>query len=395
MAKMKAVQPQMAMIKERFADDKVKQQQAMMELYKKEQINPIAGCLPIAIQIPVFFSLYKVLFITIEMRHAPFYGWIHDLSAPDPTNIFTLGGLIPFDPTILPLIGGFLHLGFWPAIMGVTMWVQMKLNPAPPDPTQQMIFNWMPLIFTFMLAKFPAGLVIYWAWNNSLSVAQQSVIMHRHGAKISALGQSQGHVLQAEAESQAAGGVAWRRFRHDAASPALTHSVKPAPARTMSEDMVRGSMPSALFFGTSSFPGTLVLVPLWRSSRSSEAAMAGPSKATAVLIVEDEPLVRFCAVQTVEEAGFAVIEAANADEAIAILESRRDIRVVFTDIHMPGSMDGLKLAHAVRDRWPPIKIIVTSGRDRIGPRDLPDGGRFFAKPYDPGAIKDTLRAWAL
>ena len=184
MAKMKAVQPQMAMIKERYADDRVKQQQAMMELYKKEQINPIAGCLPIAIQIPVFFSLYKVLFITIEMRHAPFYGWIHDLSAQDPTNIFTLGGLIPFDPTIIPMVGSFLHLGFWPAIMGVTMWVQMKLNPAPPDPTQQMIFNWMPLIFTFMLAKFPAGLVIYWAWNNSLSVAQQSVIMHRNGAKI-------------------------------------------------------------------------------------------------------------------------------------------------------------------------------------------------------------------
>ena len=184
MAKMKAVQPQMAMIKERYADDKMKQQQAMMELYKKEQINPIAGCLPIAIQIPVFFSLYKVLFITIEMRHAPFYGWIHDLSAPDPTNIFTLGGLIPFDPSIIPVLGGFLHLGFWPAIMGVTMWVQMKLNPAPPDPTQQMIFSWMPLIFTFMLANFPAGLVIYWAWNNSLSVLQQSVIMHKHGAKI-------------------------------------------------------------------------------------------------------------------------------------------------------------------------------------------------------------------
>jgi YidC/Oxa1 family membrane protein insertase len=184
MAKMKAVQPEMAMIKERYADDRMKQQRAMMELYKKEQINPIAGCLPIAIQIPVFFSLYKVLFITIEMRHAPFYGWIHDLSAADPTNIFNLFGLIPFDPTTLPLLGGFLHLGAWPAIMGVTMWVQMKLNPAPPDPTQQVIFNWMPLIFTFMLAKFPAGLVIYWAWNNTLSVFQQSAIMHRHGAKI-------------------------------------------------------------------------------------------------------------------------------------------------------------------------------------------------------------------
>jgi len=181
MAKMKAVQPQMAMIKERYADDRTKQQQAMMELYKKEQINPIAGCLPIAIQIPVFFSLYKVLFITIEMRHAPFYGWIHDLSAADPTNIFNLFGLIPFDPA---LYSSYLHLGVWPAIMGVTMWVQMKLNPAPPDPTQQIIFNWMPLIFTFMLAGFPAGLVIYWAWNNTLSVIQQSVIMHRNGAKI-------------------------------------------------------------------------------------------------------------------------------------------------------------------------------------------------------------------
>jgi len=184
MAKMKAVQPELTMIRERYADDKVKQQQAMMELYKKEKINPVAGCLPIAIQIPVFFSLYKVLFITIEMRHAPFYGWIHDLSAPDPTNIFNLFGIIPFDPTLIPMFGSFLHLGAWVVIMGITMWVQMKLNPAPPDPTQQMIFNWMPIIFTFMLAAFPAGLVIYWAWNNTLSVLQQSAIMHRNGAKI-------------------------------------------------------------------------------------------------------------------------------------------------------------------------------------------------------------------
>jgi YidC/Oxa1 family membrane protein insertase len=184
MAKMKAVQPQMAVIRERFPDDKVKQQQEMMELYKKEKINPIAGCLPIAIQIPVFFSLYKVLFITIEMRHAPFYGWIHDLSAPDPTNVFTLFGLIHWDPTTVPLVGHFLVLGVWPLIMGVTMWVQMKLNPTPPDPTQKMIFDWMPIIFTFMLSSFSAGLVIYWAWNNSLSVLQQSVIMHKNGAKI-------------------------------------------------------------------------------------------------------------------------------------------------------------------------------------------------------------------
>ena len=184
MAKMKAVQPQMAALRARYPDDKAKQQQELMALYKKEKINPLAGCLPIAIQIPVFFSLYKVLFVTIEMRHAPFFGWIHDLSSPDPTNVFNLFGLVPFDPTTLPVVGSFLHLGAWAIIMGITMWAQMKLNPAPPDPTQAMIFNWMPLIFTFMLASFPAGLVIYWAWNNSLSVAQQSIIMRKHGAKI-------------------------------------------------------------------------------------------------------------------------------------------------------------------------------------------------------------------
>jgi YidC/Oxa1 family membrane protein insertase len=184
MAKMKAVQPQMKALRERFPDDKVKQQQELMALYKKEKINPIAGCLPIAIQIPVFYALYKVLYVTIEMRHAPFFGWIHDLSAPDPTNVFTLFGLLQYDPTALPMIGHFLHLGIWPLIMGVTMWFQMKLNPTPPDATQAMIFNWMPVIFTFMLGSFPAGLVIYWAWNNSLSVTQQSIIMRRHGAKI-------------------------------------------------------------------------------------------------------------------------------------------------------------------------------------------------------------------
>jgi YidC/Oxa1 family membrane protein insertase len=184
MAKMKAMQPQMATIREHWPDDKVKQQQEIMALYKREKINPIAGCLPMVIQIPVFFSLYKVLYITIEMRHAPFFGWIHDLSAPDPTNVFTLFGLLPFDPTMVPVIGSFLHLGAWPLIMGVTMWVQMKLNPTPPDPTQKMIFDWMPIIFTFMLANFSAGLVIYWAWNNTLSVIQQSVIMKRNGAKI-------------------------------------------------------------------------------------------------------------------------------------------------------------------------------------------------------------------
>jgi YidC/Oxa1 family membrane protein insertase len=184
MAKMKTIQPQMAALRERFPDDKVKQQQEMMELYKREKINPVAGCLPILIQVPVFFALYKVLFITIEMRHAPFFGWIKDLSAPDPTTVFNLFGLIPFDPSQVPVLGTYLMLGFWPLIMGVTMWFQMKLNPAPPDPTQKMIFDWMPVIFTFMLSSFSAGLVIYWAWNNTLSVIQQSVIMKKNGAKI-------------------------------------------------------------------------------------------------------------------------------------------------------------------------------------------------------------------
>ncbi len=184
MAKMKSVQPQLAALKERYPDDKMKQQQEMMEIYKKEKINPIAGCLPVALQIPVFFSLYKVLFVTIEMRHAPFFGWIKDLSAPDPTNLFNLFGLLHFDPTQLPLFGHYLALGVWPIIMGITMWFQMKLNPTPPDPTQKMIFDWMPLIFTFMLAGFPAGLVIYWAWNNLLSVLQQSFIMKRNGVKV-------------------------------------------------------------------------------------------------------------------------------------------------------------------------------------------------------------------
>jgi YidC/Oxa1 family membrane protein insertase len=184
MAKMKSVQPQLAALKERYPDDRQKQQQEMMEIYKKEKINPIAGCLPVALQIPVFFSLYKVLFVTIEMRHAPFYGWIKDLSAPDPTNLFNLFGLLHFDPTTLPVFGHYLALGVWPIIMGITMWFQMKLNPTPPDPTQQMIFAWMPLIFTFMLAGFPAGLVIYWAWNNLLSVLQQSFIMRKNGVKV-------------------------------------------------------------------------------------------------------------------------------------------------------------------------------------------------------------------
>ncbi|HZW47238.1 MAG TPA: membrane protein insertase YidC, partial [Microvirga sp.] len=184
MAKMKAVQPEMVAIRERYADDKMKQQQALMELYKKEKINPVAGCWPVLIQIPVFFALYKVLFVTIEMRHAPFFGWIRDLAAPDPTSIFNLFGLLPYNPGAVPVLGPFLMLGVWPIIMGITMWLQMKMNPEPPDPVQKQVFAWMPIIFTFMLGSFPAGLVIYWAWNNALSIAQQYFIMRKHGVKV-------------------------------------------------------------------------------------------------------------------------------------------------------------------------------------------------------------------
>jgi YidC/Oxa1 family membrane protein insertase len=176
MSKMKLLGPKMQALRERLKDDPSKMQAEMMAMYRAEKVNPASGCLPMVVQIPVFFSLYKVIFTTIEMRQAPFYGWIHDLSQPDPTNVFNLFGLIPFDPaTISP----YLHLGLWPLIMGCTMFLQQKLNPPPPDPVQARMFQFMPIIFTFMLARFPAGLVIYWTTNNLLSVAQQWFIMRR------------------------------------------------------------------------------------------------------------------------------------------------------------------------------------------------------------------------
>ncbi|HEY1779530.1 MAG TPA: membrane protein insertase YidC [Roseiarcus sp.] len=184
MAKMKKIQPQIAALKDLYPDDRARQQQEQMALFKREGVNPVAGCAPMVIQIPVFFALYKVIFITIEMRHAPFFGWIRDLSAPDPTNVFTLFGLIPWDPTALPVFGHFLALGIWPLVMGVSMFFQMKMNPEPTDPVQKTMFSWMPVIFTFMLGTFPAGLVIYWTWNNTLTVLQQSFIMKKAGVKI-------------------------------------------------------------------------------------------------------------------------------------------------------------------------------------------------------------------
>ena len=176
MSKMKLLGPKMAALKERMKDDPTKLQSEMMGLYRAEGVNPASGCLPMVVQIPVFFSLYKVIFVTIEMRHAPFFGWIHDLSALDPTNVFNLFGLIPYDPTH---IFGFLHLSAWTLIMGCTMYVQQQLNPPPPDPMQAKLFKFMPLIFMFMMGNFPAGLLIYWSWNNTLTFIQQWLIMRK------------------------------------------------------------------------------------------------------------------------------------------------------------------------------------------------------------------------
>jgi len=185
MSKMKKLQPQMEALKKQHSDDAQKLQMAMMELYKRENANPLSGCVPILLTIPVFIALYKVLFVTIEMRHAPFYGWIHDLSAPDPTSLLNLFGLLPYNPSaVLPHFLLFLSVGVWPIVMGFTQFLQSKLNPAPPDPVQARMFTYMPVLFTFMFAALPAGLVIYYCWNNFLSVIQQAIIMKREGVEI-------------------------------------------------------------------------------------------------------------------------------------------------------------------------------------------------------------------
>ncbi|WP_395644618.1 membrane protein insertase YidC [Terricaulis sp.] len=184
MAKMRAVQPKMKEVQERFAADKQRQQQEMIKLYQTEKINPVSGCLPILLQIPVFFALYKTLSVTIEMRHAPFFGtWVNDLSAPDPTSIFNLFGLLPYDPASIPFIGAMLAIGVWPILYGVSMLALQGLSPPPTDQMQAQIFRFLPILFTFMFAGFPAGLVIYWTWSNSLSIAQQYVIMRRQGVE--------------------------------------------------------------------------------------------------------------------------------------------------------------------------------------------------------------------
>ncbi|HEX9325440.1 MAG TPA: membrane protein insertase YidC, partial [Reyranella sp.] len=181
MSKMKALQPEMEKLKERYGEDRQRMNQELMQLYRREKVNPAAGCLPIVVQIPVFFALYKVLYTTIEMRHQPFYGWIKDLAAPDPLTILTGFGLFHWQ---VPEFLHFFNIGIWPLIMGVTMYLQQKLNPAPTDPVQARVFQFLPILFTFMLAPFAAGLVIYWAWSNTLSIAQQYTIMRRHGTPI-------------------------------------------------------------------------------------------------------------------------------------------------------------------------------------------------------------------
>tara|TARA_A100001011_G_C14156859_1_gene776482 strand:- start:407 stop:1096 length:690 start_codon:yes stop_codon:yes gene_type:complete len=183
MSKLKKLQPEMEKIKAKAGDDRMKLQQEMMALYKKEKVNPAAGCLPILLQIPIFFSLYKVLFVTIEVRHAPFFGWITDLSAPDPSSILNLFGLLPFAPPSPESFFAIFSIGVYPILMGITMWMQQKLNPAPTDKTQQMIFAWMPWIFMFLLGQFSSGLVIYWVANNIITFAQQYFIMSSQGIK--------------------------------------------------------------------------------------------------------------------------------------------------------------------------------------------------------------------
>lgn len=183
MAKMKALQPEMEKIKERAGDDKQKLQQDMMAMYKKEKVNPASGCLPILVQIPIFFSLYKVIFVTLELRHAPWIGWITDLSAPDPSSILNLFGLLSFTPPEAGSILAIFSLGILPILLGISMWMQQKLNPAPTDPTQAMIFAWMPWVFMFMLGTFASGLVVYWIANNTITFTQQYLIMRSQGVK--------------------------------------------------------------------------------------------------------------------------------------------------------------------------------------------------------------------
>ena len=204
MSKMKALQPEMEKLKARYGEDRQRMNQELMQLYRREKVNPAAGCLPIVVQIPVFFALYKVLYTTIEMRHQPFFGWIRDLAAPDPLTILTGFGLFHWQ---VPEFLHFFNIGLWPIIMGVTMFLQQKLNPQPTDPVQARVFQFLPILFTFMLGSFAAGLVIYWAWSNTLSIAQQYTIMRRHGTPIGGKGKPKQAVAVVPTPAPADGGA--------------------------------------------------------------------------------------------------------------------------------------------------------------------------------------------
>ena len=201
MAKMKELQPEMEKLKEQAGDDRQKLQQGMMALYKEQKVNPAAGCLPLLLQIPIFFSLYKVIFVTIELRHAPWFGPFQDLSAPDPTSIYNLFGLLPWGVPEPGSLLALVFIGILPLLLGISMWLQRKLNPAPTDPTQQMIFAWMPWVFMFMLGSFASGLVVYWIANNTITFIQQYLIMRSHGYKPDLFGNITGRNKKKAAEA--------------------------------------------------------------------------------------------------------------------------------------------------------------------------------------------------
>ena len=264
MAKMRNLQPEMQRLREQFGDDKQRMNQEMMALYKREGANPASGCLPILVQIPVFFALYKVLLVTIEMRHAPFFGWIQDLSAKDPTAITNLFGLLPWGvPELGPL--DVINIGILPIIMGMTMYAQQMLNPQPADPMQAKIFKFLPIIFTFLLAQFPAGLVVYWTWNNILTGLQQFIIMKRAGAQIGGKAPAMGGFLGGGGKSADAANAGETAHTNKNTSNPEAHNPDDAPA----EDDISADSTSE---GGTSEGGTDVAVPARTSARSGNPA---------------------------------------------------------------------------------------------------------------------------
>ncbi|MGY6627849.1 MAG: membrane protein insertase YidC [Oceanicaulis sp.] len=283
MAKMRAVAPKMTEIRERNKDNPQAQQQAMLALYKREKINPLAGCLPILPQIPIFFAVYKTVFISLDARHAPFFGWIQDMSAPDPTTIWNLFGLLPYDPSGVPIISNpYLAIGVWPIIMGITMWAQMSLNPPPPDKIQRQIFAFLPVVFTFVLAPFAAALVIYWAWNNTLTVIQQYIIMRRQGVQTEldkGIARLRAKMKGEPAPDFSEAGKAGATLDEKAAAAAQTALKSTAPADAAAEDSaVADNEPAD---GADDAPKPAAPKPAGTRTRSNPAAKkkrSGPAR---------------------------------------------------------------------------------------------------------------------